>query len=78
MKEGFKVFRVALLVPIEFDVPEEFDESVVQTDLPEKQLFVSEWFDGIADAKKLMDEAAEFYGDRNIKYLFFREIRRPA
>jgi hypothetical protein len=78
MKKGFKVFRVALLVPVEFDVPNEFEESVVQPELPEKQLFVSEWFDGIANAKQLMDKAAEFYGDREIKYLFFREIRRPA
>ncbi|TFG11954.1 hypothetical protein EU537_10785 [Candidatus Thorarchaeota archaeon] len=78
MKEGFKVFRVALLVPIEFDVPGEFEKSAVQPDLPEKQLFVSDWFDGIAGAKELMDDAAEFYGDRKIKYLFFREIRRPA
>ena len=69
-------FRVALLVPDEFDLPEDFTLADSQHD-PDKKLYVSQWYDGIVAAKKAIDEAARFYSDRDLKFLYFREIRKP-
>ncbi|OLS22381.1 MAG: hypothetical protein ThorAB25_25650 [Candidatus Thorarchaeota archaeon AB_25] len=73
---GLSQFRVALLVPDEFDIPEGFTLSDAQYD-PDKKFYVSEWHDGIVAAKKAIDTAAQFYTDRDLKFLYFREIRKP-
>jgi len=46
---GLSQFRVALLVPDEFDLPEGFTLSDSQPN-PEKKFYVSEWLDGIVAA----------------------------
>ena len=73
---GLSQFRVALLVPDEFDIPEDFKLSDTQID-PDKKFYVSDWIDGIIAAKKAIDAAAQFYTDRDLKFLYFREIRKP-
>ncbi len=73
---GLSQFRVALLVPDEFDIPEGFTLADTQHD-PEKKFYVSEWQEGIVVAKKAIDAAAQFYTDRDLKFLYFREIRKP-
>ncbi|MFW9964715.1 MAG: hypothetical protein ACFFCX_14200 [Candidatus Sifarchaeia archaeon] len=75
-KSGLAQFRVAILVPDEFDIPEGFTLANAQHD-PDKKFYVSEWYDGIKTAKKTIDAAAQFYSDRNLKFLYFREIRKP-
>ncbi|TFG34243.1 hypothetical protein EU527_04295 [Candidatus Thorarchaeota archaeon] len=74
---GTSSFRVALLAPDEFELPEGFVLSDAQID-SEKKLYVSNWFEGIIAAKKAIDVAAQFYSDRDLKFLYFREIRRPV
>ena len=69
-------FRVALLVPDGFEIPEGFG-LLRASDPSGKMLFVSEWYHGIMKAKDHINEAARFYCDRSEKFLFFREIR-PA
>ena len=64
-------------VPDEFDIPEGFTLADAQHD-PDKKFYVSKWYDGIAAAKKAIDAAAQFYTNRNLKFLFFREIRKPS
>ncbi|MFW9805138.1 MAG: hypothetical protein ACFFFK_00240 [Candidatus Thorarchaeota archaeon] len=73
---GLSKFRVALLVPDEYELPEGFELSDVQID-PDKKFYTSEWLDGIVSAKKAIDAAAKFYQDRDLKFLYFREIRKP-
>ena len=73
---GLSKFRVALLAPDEFKLPDGFTFSDSQID-PDKKLYVSEWFDGIVAAKKAIDAAAQFYQDHDLKFLYFREIRKP-
>ena len=73
---GLSQFRVALLVPDEYDIPEDFKLSDTQID-PDKKFYVSDWIDGIVAAKKAIDAAAQFYTDRDLKFLYFREIRKP-
>ena len=73
---GLAKFRVALLAPDEFELPEGFTLSDSQID-PEKKLYASEWYDGIVAAKKAIDAVAKFYQDRDLKFLYFREIRKP-
>jgi len=73
---GLSQFRVALLVPDEFDLPEGFTLADNQRD-PDKKFYVSDWHDGIIAAKKAIDTAAQFYTDRDLKFLYFREIRKP-
>lgn len=73
---GQSQFRVALLVPDEFDLPDGFTLSDTQHD-PDKKFYVSDWLDGILAAKKAIDAAAKFYQDRDLKFLYFREIRKP-
>ncbi|MBN2230596.1 MAG: hypothetical protein JW779_13490 [Candidatus Thorarchaeota archaeon] len=75
--EGMSCFRVALLAPEEFELPEGFTLSDVQTD-PDKKLYFSKAIDGIKAAKKSIEDAAQFYSDRDLKFLFFREIRKPS
>nr|KXH72262.1 MAG: hypothetical protein AM325_01950 [Candidatus Thorarchaeota archaeon SMTZ1-45] len=75
-KGGLAQFRVALLVPKEFEQPEGFTLTDTQHDT-DKKFYVSEWYDGIAKAKKAIDAAAKFYSDRDLKFLYFREIRKP-
>jgi len=67
---------VALLIPDEFGLPEGFTLSDTQHD-PDKKFYVSEWIDGIVAAKKAIDDAARYYNDRDLKFLYFREIRKP-
>jgi hypothetical protein len=69
-------FRVALLVPDEFELPEVFTLADTQFD-PDKKFYVSDWHEGIIAAKKAIDAAAQFYSDRDLKFLYFREIRKP-
>ncbi|MHA2025329.1 MAG: hypothetical protein ACW98U_05450 [Candidatus Thorarchaeota archaeon] len=73
---GLSQFRVALLVPDEFDIPEGFTIADAQID-PDKKFYVSEWHEGIIAAKKAIDAAAQFYSDQDLKFLYFREIRKP-
>lgn len=73
---GLSQFRVALLVPDEFDIPQGFNIADAQLD-PDKKFYVSEWIEGIVAAKKAIDAAAQFYTDRDLKFLYFREIRKP-
>ncbi len=75
-KGGLSQFRVALLVPDDFELPEGFTLADAQHD-PDKKFYVSEWHHGIAQAKKAIDAAAQFYSDRDLKFLYFREIRKP-
>ena len=69
-------FRVALLVPDEFELPEGFTLADTQFD-PDKKFYVSDWHEGIIAAKKAIDAAAQFYSERDLKFLYFREIRKP-
>ena len=73
---GLLQFRVALLVPDEFDIPDGFTIADAQID-PDKKFYYSEWHEGIIAAKKAIDAAAQFYTDRDLKFLYFREIRKP-
>jgi hypothetical protein len=75
MRSIERAFRVALLVPKDMEIPEDFFRSDIQNELPEKVLFFSEWFPGIAAAKDAMNGAASFYNERSVQFLFFREIR---
>jgi len=75
-ESGLSTFRVALLVPDEFEIPEGFTIAENQID-PEKKFYVSARIEGIVAAKKAIDAAAQFYSDRDLKFLYFREIRRP-
>jgi hypothetical protein len=74
--EGITSFRVALLAPDEFELPEGFSLSETQID-PDKKLYLSDPKEGIVAAKKAIDAAAKFYNDRDLKFLYYREIRRP-
>ena len=74
---GMSSFRVALLVPDEFELPDGFTLSEAQMD-PDKKLYLSEVFEGIVAAKKAIDKAAQFYSDRDLKFLYYREIRKPV
>ena len=73
---GMSSFRVALLAPDEFELPEGFTLSEAQMD-PDKKLYLSEVYEGIVAAKKAIDNAAQFYSDRDLKFLYYREIRKP-
>jgi len=75
-KGGVSQFRVALLAPDEFALPEGFSLAENQVD-PDKKLYVSDWYEGIVAAKKAIDAAAKFYQDQDLKFLYFREIRKP-
>ncbi|MHA1138265.1 MAG: hypothetical protein ACTSSE_17435 [Candidatus Thorarchaeota archaeon] len=74
---GVSSFRVALLVPEEFDLPEGFTISESQID-PDKKLYLSDVMEGIVAAKKAIDAAAQFYSERDLKFLYYREIRKPV
>jgi hypothetical protein len=74
---GMASFRVALLAPEEFDLPEGFTLSESQID-PDKKLYLSEVVEGIVSAKKAIDAAAQFYSERDLKFLYYREIRKPV
>jgi hypothetical protein len=74
---GMSSFRVALLAPDEFELPEGFALADAQID-SEKKLYLSEPIEGIKAAKKSIEAAAQFYSDRDLKFLFFREIRKPT
>lgn len=74
---GMSSLRVALLAPDEYELPEGFTLSESQVD-PDKKLYYSEILDGIMAAKKAIDKAAEFYSERDLKFLYYREIRKPT
>jgi len=74
---GMSSLRVALLAPDEYDLPEGFTISESQVD-PDKKLYYSEVLEGIMAAKKAIDKAAEFYSERDLKFLYYREIRKPT
>lgn len=78
MKIGMKEIRVALLAPVGFEIPEDFNKLEMDDKIPDKILYVTEWIEGIKRAKEKMNEAAQFYNDREIKFLFFRELRKPS
>ncbi|MCJ7817665.1 MAG: hypothetical protein MUP60_02335 [Candidatus Thorarchaeota archaeon] len=73
---GVSSFRVALLAPDEFEVPVGFTLCESQID-PDKKFFLSDVLEGIVTAKKAIDSAAQFYSDRDLKFLYYREIRKP-
>ncbi|MDF1539968.1 MAG: hypothetical protein P1Q69_13810 [Candidatus Thorarchaeota archaeon] len=77
MKRYEKSFRVALLVPDDFEVPEEYTRCEGYQHPSKKRFFKTEWFSGIKGAKDKMNETAEFYSKKDAKFLFFREIREP-
>ena len=56
---GLSSFRVALLAPEEFELPEGFTLCESQID-PDKKLYLSDVLEGIKAAKKAIDKAAEF------------------
>ncbi len=74
---GMSSLRVALLAPDEYELPEGFTISESQID-PDKKLYFSEILEGIMAAKKAIDKAAEFYSERDLKFLYYREIRKPT
>ncbi len=74
---GMSALRVALLAPDEYELPEGFTISESQID-PDKKLYYSEVLDGIMAAKKTIDKAAEFYSERDLKFLYYLEIRKPT
>ncbi len=74
---GMSSLRVALLAPDEYELPEGFTISESQVD-PDKKLYYSEVLNGIIAAKKAIDKAAEFYSERDLKFLYYREIRKPT
>ncbi|TFH02814.1 MAG: hypothetical protein E4H14_17350 [Candidatus Thorarchaeota archaeon] len=74
---GMSSFQVALLVPEDFELPEGFTLSETQID-PDKKLYLSEAHEGIKAAKIAIDKAAEFYNERDLKFLYYREIRKPS
>lgn len=73
---GVSSFRVALLVPEEFEVPDGFSFCESQID-PDKKFYLSDVLEGIVTAKKAIDRAAQFYSERDLKFLYYREIRKP-
>ncbi|MCK4566723.1 MAG: hypothetical protein KAU48_05370 [Candidatus Thorarchaeota archaeon] len=73
---GMSSLRVALLAPDEYELPEGFTISESQVD-PDKKLYYSDVLEGIMAAKKAIDKAAEFYSERDLKFLYYREIRKP-
>ena len=73
---GVSKLRVALLAPMDFEIPDGFFEAEVQNET-DSILYVSEWFDGIKGAKSFIDEAAQFYSEKDLRFLYFREIRKP-
>jgi hypothetical protein len=73
---GVSRLRVALLAPEDFEIPDGFTKAEVQKE-EDSTLYVSDWFDGIKPAKSFIDEAAQFYSDKDLKFLYFREIRKP-
>jgi hypothetical protein len=75
-EEGFSQFRVAILAPDGYDLPEGFTLAETQT-YPDKKFYVSEWYEGIVAAKNAIDAAAQFYSNKDLKFLYFREIRKP-
>ena len=74
---GMSSFRVALLAPEEFELPDGFTLSESQID-PDKKLYLSDVVEGIKAAKTEIDKAAAFYSERDLKFLYYREIRRPS
>lgn len=74
---GMSSLRVALLAPDEYEIPEGFTISESQVD-PDKKLYYSDVLEGIMAAKKAIDKAAEFYSERDLKFLYYREIRKPT
>ena len=72
-----KTFRVALVTPDGMEVPEGYELMGLQPFLP-KKYYASEWIEGIKPAQQKMIAAAQFYSDREVKYLYFREIRHPV
>ena len=74
---GMSSLRVALLAPDEYELPEGFTISESQID-PDKKLYFSDVLEGIMAAKKAIDKAAEFYSERALKFLYYREIRKPT
>ncbi len=74
MRERDNAFRVALLVPVGFALPDGYSLVEVQPDLP-KELYVSRWYPSISEAIQAMRHAARFWSNRSLQFLFFREIR---
>ncbi|MCK5151607.1 MAG: hypothetical protein KAQ65_07200 [Candidatus Thorarchaeota archaeon] len=72
-----KSFRVALLVPDEIIVPEGYTRCVGYDHPSKKKFYVSDWYPSIGPVKEKMNEIAQFYNDKGVKFLFFREIRKP-
>ncbi|MCF2137010.1 MAG: hypothetical protein K9W43_07155 [Candidatus Thorarchaeota archaeon] len=75
MRTHDRAFRVALLVPLGFNIPDDFQRLKMQDEIPEREFYVSQWFSGIFAAKTAMEDAAMFYKESDIQFLFFREIR---
>ncbi len=67
-------FRVALLTPIGVEFPTGYEEYPVQNFM-DKVFHVSIWFETIHLAIDFLNSTAEFYRERSIRFLIFREIR---
>ena len=76
MQGDFEGFRVALVAPHHVEIPDGYELAKKDYD-EERHFYVSEWFSGIAGAKASLDRAAQFYSDRKVQFLLFREIRKP-
>ncbi|MBD3407667.1 MAG: hypothetical protein GF411_16235 [Candidatus Lokiarchaeota archaeon] len=74
---GKNEFRVALFIPDGLDIPEGIDHISIEIPEEQRQLYVSKWFAGIVPAKKFMNTLEHFYNGLGVKFLSFREIRKP-
>ncbi len=75
MRSGNVAFRVALLVPVGFDVPIDLKKLKMRDAIADREFYVSRWFPEVLAAKHAMDDVARYYAERRVKFLFFREIR---
>ncbi len=70
-------YRVAMLIPIGTELPDGFTMKPEITDYEGSHFFVSIWYDQMIQAKDAILEAAKFYSELKIQFLFFRELRQP-
>jgi hypothetical protein len=77
-KTGAKQFRIALLAPPDVEVLGIFKPAASQDSMPERRLYVSEWYDDIKGAEGDMNRTAIDLNEKDVKFLFFREIRQES
>ncbi|MEM2142066.1 MAG: hypothetical protein QXS20_06440 [Candidatus Thorarchaeota archaeon] len=77
MSRDERAFRVVILIPAGLDAPAEYEEDDDTSELPDKSFFVSKWFSTILEAESSMIGAARFYSKRSVRFVLFRELRKP-